>query len=963
MKRHVNPFARVSVLLCSMVAALQPPSFGQPLDGNSYYLLFDDQVPVEVEARRVGFLARPGVVEDVARRLALSDWELDSAESTGPLLYAVPEEVPVLAGANVFWGTIESARRFLNLQGDNSLLDQDMVRYWGVPVHVRLDGVQPKTPFLMNDELVVKFSESSGEAIENLRDEYLLERLQVLSEERGIYLFRATPSSPCAELSSECTTLSVANAVQQNEGTVEFAHPNFVQSAMPQQASLYGGQWQYNEEHLDLDAALALVGAVPDWPKVAVIDDGFDTDHPSLPSSSSAPFSVDTSWDGSGHFHGTPVAGLVAAEDDPNKVAPRGVCPSCQLAYVALGGYASHPCVPPRIDQVGFVGVANHLMEEGADVINASWIPDPATTTLFVSEIAHLASNGRGGLGVPIFFAATSTGGTTFSWNCSMGNIHSNTGILMAVGASGSKHQRLVSGHGDCVPLLAPTPEAQKEGISTDRRGVAGCNNTCGCSTWACPEDPQNDGYTTCFSGTSFATPLVAGTSALVLAANPDLTKQEVFNILRDTADRVDPAESVVLTRRYEPETGFGRALGLSGSVNGSGRVNAREAVKLALAEEGVDLFFRDNELDWGNSDPRFPSSHLFDQEADIQGLSGPNPNPNPYQDPWQLDHWDSQDIKVVAPCNDPVTCPAEFATVSTATDFGSFSSELVALGQTNRVVVRIRNRGPGTASSVKVRLVWANASSGLPNLPAKFWKNPSIDLSGPHWNSATCLETSEVFCEIASLDYSGSALLAPASAGIVDPAEVVTFEFVAPESSNHICFFAFAWSDEDQSLPDGSNPEHLKPDDVTPFFNNVTQRNVVDFPPLETRITTRMTIWNPDPVEAEIRLIYETPEGWSVGIGTRDQSWQDTVVPVLNLKANESAVVSLEIRRADLGADENGEVRIIQRTRAGDSATYGGVTYRFGSGRPDQLPMPFRSSDFDEDVVPERLRVRSDQR
>ncbi len=45
--------------------------------------------------------------------------------------------------------------------------------------------------------------------------------------------------------------------------------------------------------------------------------------------------------------------------------------------------------------------------------------------------------------------------------------------------------------------------------------------------------------YESDFNGTSSATPIVAGIAGLVLSANPELTEQQVQDIIRDTADKV----------------------------------------------------------------------------------------------------------------------------------------------------------------------------------------------------------------------------------------------------------------------------------------------------------------------------------------------------------------------------------------------------------------------------------------
>jgi subtilisin family serine protease len=72
--------------------------------------------------------------------------------------------------------------------------------------------------------------------------------------------------------------------------------------------------------------------------------------------------------------------------------------------------------------------------------------------------------------------------------------------------------------------------------------------------------DASNNGYGNRGSGTSYATPLVAGVIALVLEANPDLESQNeiVKEILMFTADRKKPAMLPDLDPFWEKDFGYG---------------------------------------------------------------------------------------------------------------------------------------------------------------------------------------------------------------------------------------------------------------------------------------------------------------------------------------------------------------------------------------------------------------------
>ena len=89
-----------------------------------------------------------------------------------------------------------------------------------------------------------------------------------------------------------------------------------------------------------------------------------------------------------------------------------------------------------------------------------------------------------------------------------------------------------------------------------------------------------NDGdalgnYTNSFGGTSSACPLAAGITGLVLTANPNLTKDQIYEIYKETSDKngFDPYDANGFNTNY-----------------GYGRLNACEAVKKAFEMAGTDV-------------------------------------------------------------------------------------------------------------------------------------------------------------------------------------------------------------------------------------------------------------------------------------------------------------------------------------------------------------------------------------
>jgi len=334
-------------------------------------------------------------------------------------------------------------------------------------------------------------------------------------------------------------------------------------------ASMENDQWYLHDPKSGININEAWSYTKGTGVKVAVIDSGLDTDHPDInllikgynaQTGSSNAEAVAKSNEN----HGTAVAGLIAGKDDNAGIV--GVAPEAQIIPIKL--YGDDGIV--RVSQI--IQAHQKAIELGATIINNSWGSfDPSVATGQAIDISQqekdmyesLATEANDGKGVVVIFAAGNSARKDPSFNNSPeARLRSN----FAVGAINVDGQRsYYSVYGDELALVAPGGDAQKAILTTDRQDLAIKSGT-KVKKYVLGYDRGS--YTASFSGTSAAAPIVAGVAALVWSVNPNLSADDVKQILKDSARKPNT---------YDFNEG-GRNNEL-----GSGIVDAGEAVKKAL--------------------------------------------------------------------------------------------------------------------------------------------------------------------------------------------------------------------------------------------------------------------------------------------------------------------------------------------------------------------------------------------
>jgi hypothetical protein len=177
-----------------------------------------------------------------------------------------------------------------------------------------------------------------------------------------------------------------------------------------------------------------------------------------------------------------------------------------------------------------------------------------------------------------------------------------------------------------------------------------------------------------------------------------------------------------------------------------------------ASSVQGVELYVRDTQLDQG----RFATTNFLNDPT-AQGAT--------------IRHWAGPDIKLDTP---DATGAYQFPVApGTTIDFEQFTNVLnddsrqVATHSTativTRVYVQVHNRGVTPANNVRVMCLLANASAGLPSLPAGFAANvqSGMPITTPDWRTigfATLNDVRTGFPKIASFELNSSMLPPPTS-------------------------------------------------------------------------------------------------------------------------------------------------------------------------------------------------------
>lgn len=384
----------------------------------------------------------------------------------------------------------------------------------------------------MSDYFYVKLKNSSD-----------LILLQKLALEKNVEIIEQNRFMPLwftlkCKKNSLGSTLEIANFFFET-GNFTSAVPDFLSDdSLCSNDDNFGNLWGLNNTtnpNIDINACQTWNIAQGNGIKVAVLDQGIELSHNDLITNIfPLSYNTETNTSPSQVFanHGTHVAGTIAAIKD-NIIQVVGVAPLSQLMSVSNSLAATPNSRIKRADGI------NWATQNGADVINNSW-GSAVQYQAIDDAIENAITNGRNGKGTIIVFSSGNENGPVGY----PANVNINIISVGSITSNGSRSS--FSNYGSQLDVVAPGTDI----LSTI---------------------PNNQ--ITSLSGTSMASPHVAGVAALILSANPCLTGQQVRDIIEQTSQKVGG---------YSYTTTSGRPNGTWNEQMGYGLIDAYAAVLMA---------------------------------------------------------------------------------------------------------------------------------------------------------------------------------------------------------------------------------------------------------------------------------------------------------------------------------------------------------------------------------------------
>ncbi len=423
---------------------------------------------------------------------------------------------------------------------------------------------------------------------ENLNS--LLTQYGVTKYERALPFAKSSKLLDVYEVGCQCDIDSLINDIQVNfpemySGIKRLDYENIaLYDPIDWMWFAHSDDWLWHLKKIQADLAWDLTLGDPTV-KTAIIDTDFDIDHPDLAGKifplydpyDNIPYDCDPF-----HGHGTAVASYVAGETTEIGGTSNGQLASVGFNTMMIGYKAWSGNYLQRALHASSVMGANILTSSAG-----GWTSCPDQSGIDELIVKEILDNGT------TIIMPAGNGSGTHNFCSSIDPVHHSAFfplspyyderiILVTSTGIDDMHQNGPNGthsHYPDVDLCSP-------GYNT----MSAQSSDCGASQWP---------YYGSSSGTSFATPIVAGVAALMYSVNPCMTPAWCQDILKNTTDPVLDAAN------------FPNGVG-------TGRVNAFKAVQAAQAANSsvLDLYIKDRPEDFG--DEQYPYHWQADRDESV---------------------------------------------------------------------------------------------------------------------------------------------------------------------------------------------------------------------------------------------------------------------------------------------------------------------------------------------------------
>ena len=426
------------------------------------------------------------------------------------------------------------------------------------------DGAEDELMILIPQFRVQFKPEVSDEEIEKLNKKYAVQVLAKDDLGDNSYLL-GVPSN------NQYSALELANLYHELDMT-EYAEPDWVYKmnrlAPPSNDTFFSNQWALPKMNVpgawQINAGDANI-------KIAIVDEGVQTDHPDLSAKIVTPYDAvgdddnqePNNWDG----HGTACAGIAAAMTNNNN-GVAGVARNCKIIPIRIA-YSSSSNTNWTTNATWIARGIRRAVDRGADVVSNSWGGGPYNTTIR-NAFKYAYDNGRDGKGCVIISASGNADQRGIGYPAKYPE-------SMACGASNQWDQRKSKTSNDGEHWwgsnYGPEQDFVAPGVKIYTTDITAANGY------------HSSDYTPTFNGTSSATPNAAGVAALILSVDPDLRQWEVRDILRLTAKDFGPAG-------WDEQFGWGR-LDAQKALQAARRIWYQAALRLEFLGQGEECYMR----------------------------------------------------------------------------------------------------------------------------------------------------------------------------------------------------------------------------------------------------------------------------------------------------------------------------------------------------------------------------------